>query len=106
MISKELFVEVIEDAKKSDDYQSWLNKQLQSHGVDGFIFQPTCIDSAIKLLHELFGEADSGDTISYFCFELDYGRKWKPGVITENDGIDIDISTPEKLYDYLVFQGN
>ena len=105
MIKKDLFVEVLEDAKKSDDYQNWLNKQLKLNGVDGYLFQPTCVDSVIKLLHTYFSEADSNDIISYFCFDLDYGRKWKPDTISE-DGVDIDISTSEKLYDYLISENN
>lgn len=102
MISKELFVEVIEDARKSDDYQNWLNKQLKENGVDGYLFLPTCVDSVVKLLHTYFEKFDTNDIISYFCFELDYGRKWKSGMISEKNGADIDISTPEKLYEYLI----
>ena len=56
MIGKELFVEVIEDAMKSDDYQNWLNQQLISKGAEGCLFQPTCVDSVIKLLHIIFAE--------------------------------------------------
>jgi len=59
MISKELFVEVLEDAKKSDDYQNWLNKQLKENGADGYIFQPTCVDSVVKLLHFYFEDAEN-----------------------------------------------
>lgn len=101
MISKELFVEVLEDAKKSDDYQNWINRQLKENGADGCLFQPTCVDSVIKLLHESFGVSDSDGTIEYFCFELDYGRKWKPGLITDKDGVDIDLSTSGNLYEFL-----
>ncbi|MCI8454876.1 MAG: hypothetical protein HFE84_09730 [Lachnospiraceae bacterium] len=100
MIDKELFTEVIEDAKKSDDYQKWLNKQLKKNGVDGYIFQPNCVDDVIKLLHACFGEADAKDVISYFCFELDYGRKWEPGMWIENE-TDVELSTPAHLYSYL-----
>lgn len=102
MISKELFVEAMEDAKKTDDYQNWLNSQLQKNGAEGYIFQPTCVDSVIKLLHFCFSESDSSEMISYFCFELDYGRKWKPGMAKAKDGTDINLSAPEHLYDYLV----
>lgn len=102
MICKELFIEVIEDARKSDDYQNWLNRQLRENGVEGFIFQPSCVDSVIKLLHNWFGDADADDMISYFVFELDYGRKWKDGIVIGDDGIDINLSTPGKLYDYLI----
>ena len=106
MIGKELFVEVIEDAMKSDDYQNWLNQQLISKGAEGCLFQPTCVDSVIKLLHIIFGDADSENVISYFCFELDYGRKWKEGIITEQNGEDINLSSPELLYDYLISENN
>ena len=106
IINKELFIEVLEDAKKTDDYQNWLNKQLQSNGVDGYIFQPNCVDSVIKLLHNILGDADTDDMISYFCFELDYGRKWKEGMVIDSNGTDIDLSTPGKLYDYLLSQND
>lgn len=101
-ISKELFVEAIEDMKKSDDYQNWLNKTMQSKGVEGYLYQPNCVDIVIKLLHNLFYNTDKGDTISYFCLDLDYGRKWKPGSIADKNGKDIDLSTSENLYDYLI----
>lgn len=100
IITQELFTEVIEDAKKSDDYQVWLNKQLKKNGVEGYIFQPNCVDDVIKLLHVCFGEADAKDAISYFCLELDYGRKWKPGIWLES-GTDVELSTPAHLYSYL-----
>lgn len=106
MITKELFVEAMEEAKKCDDYQNWLNKQLRKSGADGYIFQPNCIDSVIKLLHFYFKKADANDTITYFCFELDYGRKWKPGMVTEKDGGDVVLSTSEDLYNYLISQEN
>lgn len=106
MISKELFCEVFEDLKKADDYQIWLNEQLQAKGVEGYIFQPSCIDSTIKLLCDCFSEYDSNDMISYFCFELSYGRKWKSGMITEKNGSDINLSSPSYLYDYLTKQKN
>ncbi len=102
MIDKEVFVEVIEDAMKSDDYQNWINKQLRANGAEGYLFHPTCVDSVIKLLHTFFGDADLDDTISYFCFELDYGRKWKEGMIMGQNGEDINLSSPELLYDYLI----
>ena len=44
--------------------------------------------------------------ISYFCFELDYGRKRKEGMIAEQNGEKINLSSPEMLYDYLVSKNN
>ncbi len=106
MINKDLFCEVMEDIKKADDYQNWLNAQLQRNGVEGYLFQPTCIDSAIKLLHFCFGNSDIDDTISYFCFELNYGRKWKEGMLTGEDGRDIVLATSSDLYNYLISKSN
>lgn len=102
IISKELFVEAIEDVKKSDNYQDWLNKTMQSKGVEGYLYQPNCVDTVIKLLHNLFYDTDKEETISYFCLDLDYGRKWKHGSFIDKNGKDIDLSTSEKLYNYLI----
>ena len=41
-----------------------------------------------------------GEELRYFCFEIDFGRKWKPGMVTDK-GRDIDLSSSAKLYDYL-----
>ena len=42
------------------------------------------------------------DMISYFIYELDYGKKYKAGCVLDENMNEIDLSTPEKLYDYLV----
>ena len=41
------------------------------------------------------------EDIEYFCFELEFGKKWKPGMIEDEDGNDIDLSSAEKLFDFL-----
>jgi len=38
--------------------------------------------------------------IEYFCFELDFGRKYKKGMIKDNSK-NIDFSDAGKLWDYL-----
>lgn len=50
-----------------------------------------------KLMHDTFGN------ISYFIYELDYGREYQEGCISDKNG-KIDISTPEKLYDFLMLE--
>ena len=44
---------------------------------------------------------DSCEDIDYFIYELDYGRKYEPGMIKDEHDQDIDFSTAGKLYDYL-----
>ena len=49
-----------------------------------------------KMMHDKY------DNIEYFLYELDYGRKYESGMITDEQGKDIDIHTPELLYDYIL----
>ncbi len=53
----------------------------------------------VKLLEKLM--QDSVGNISYFIYELDYSREYREGCVSDNNG-NIDISTPEKLYDLLM----
>lgn len=53
----------------------------------------------VKLLEKLM--QDSVGNITYFIYELDYGREYQEGCVSDNNG-NIDIGTPEKLYDYLM----
>ena len=53
-----------------------------------------------KLLQILMG-CEVND-IEYFCFCLDFGESWESGMVTDGNGNDIDLSTAEKLYDFLV----
>ena len=53
----------------------------------------------VKLLERLM--QDNAGNISYFIYELDYGKTYKEGCISDQSG-NIDFSTPEKLYDYLM----
>lgn len=50
-----------------------------------------------KLMQDTFGN------VSYFIYELDYGREYQEGCISDKNG-NIDISTPEKLYDFLILE--
>lgn len=53
----------------------------------------------VKLLEKLM--QDRGGNISFFIYELDFGREYREGCVSDKNG-NIDISTPEKLYDLLM----
>lgn len=55
----------------------------------------------VKLLEKLM--QDSGGDISYFIYELDYGKDYQEGCLSDENG-NIDISTPEKLYEFLTME--
>ena len=44
---------------------------------------------------------DNFGNISNFIYELNYGREYREGCVLDKNG-NIDISTPEKLYDFLM----
>lgn len=53
----------------------------------------------VKLLEKLM--QDHVGNISHFIYELDYGREYQEGCISDKND-NIDFSTSEKLYDYLM----
>ena len=68
--------------------------------------------SAIQLLAQLvaYGSPINPewvlDDLEYFIYELDYGREYEPGMITDEQypGNIVDFSNADHLYDYLVWR--
>lgn len=102
LLDRELFVEILDEVKTVFDYSDNLNKFFHQNNVEGYIYQPDCIVPTLTLLHIAMGEADKNEWIDYFVEGLDFGRKWEPGIVKDKDGVDIDLSDAEKLYDFLI----
>lgn len=101
-ISKEMFVSAIKDIQNSKDFFRGLNNYFSSKDCDGYLYPPTCVDTVITLLHTLFGEMDQDELISYFVWELDFGRAYEDGDVLDDDGNNIRLSNAEDLYDFLI----
>ena len=107
MISKEEFVKFLGYIKKTQKKEDKIDTFVRELSFDGYCYMLSDeISYMIEMLCAAMGiEYNSddicGDDIQYFIYDLEWGTNWKPGCITEDDK-DIDISTPEKLYDYLV----
>ena len=106
MISKEKFVSILEEMKELHDIEDKINDLGRKYSNDsirdfGFFSYMTCQDETIiDLLCTIFKDSD---IISWWIYDLDFGRAYKDGCITEDNGnIIIDLSTADKLYDYLV----
>ena len=97
-LNREIFTEIMNDIKMVYEYHESLNAFLHEKGAEGYIFQPDGVSSVIKLLHMIFEKEDRDEWISYFCFELEFGKKWKAGMITDKDGEDIPLGTIGDLY--------
>ena len=106
-LSKEEFVEIMNRLRESSDLVDKVDElfrnsrdNVERDFCNGASLQISHESIVILLLKKLL--KDTGEDISYFIYELDYGRNYEPGMITDKDGHDIDFGSPEKLYDYLV----
>lgn len=100
MLCREVFKQCIEEIRTANKFNEDFNKMFSRCEADGWVFFPTCEVSTIKLLSMLCND-QCGDMISYFCYDLDFGSKWKKGMILDKDGQDIKLATVDDLYDYL-----
>ena len=111
LISKEEFCEIIKQLRGAKDLQDQVGELYRNsecnraHDYCNYgAIQINHEDIVINLLKVMFD--DVIDDIHYFVYELDYGREYKDGMITEIDKEGnkktVDLSTAEKLYDYLI----
>ena len=109
MINKDKFINILERLKATDDTVKQINDILyncrdtvEADFTSGSSMMICHEDLVIELLENMFDT----DMISYFIYELDYGKKYIDGCVQNSDGSIIDISTSEKLYDYLLEESN
>lgn len=105
MISKEKFVEIINRLKGYTELQNKINDlfrdNIDNKEMDFVNAGSICIGHESVVVYLLENMFDT-DMISYWIYELDYGEKYKAGCVLDENMNEIDLSTPEKLYDYLV----
>lgn len=104
VLSKEEFVKVINKLQECIDFENKIADAFYSFDCQAPEF-PLPYDVIVDTLNTMFdlnSNTSWGSDIDYFCIELDFGRKYEPECITYADGTEIDMSTPEKLYDYLL----
>ena len=106
MISKEKFVDIINKLQKVDNFVNETNEKARqlNYSVISDFFNASSLSIShetivVELLENIFEE---WNVLSWWIYELDYGRKYKNGCISDKNGNIIDLSTAEKLYDYLI----
>ena len=103
MIKKDLFVQTINFIRDRNDAMAKINEVFTAE-FDDSVFYPyfKYDDQMLKVLAASFDYDDSlmYDWLSYYCFELDFGRKHELGCVTKDD-VSIPLGTPEELYDML-----
>ena len=105
MITKERFIEIIKRLENYNKLQENINglfdECIETKESDFCNAGSICIGHesvVVELLENMFNT----DMISYWIYELDYGRQYKDGYVQDGEGNIVDLSTLEKLYDYLI----
>ena len=99
VISKEKFIACIRNIENEIRFDEELTKLYSSYGGIPPHISPDCICMFVDLLDDLMSPEER--LVCYFCFQLDFGKNSAYNDY-EVDGNIIDLSTAEKLYDYLV----
>lgn len=100
-MKKETFVDLIkllqEHYKREEKLVDIYFAQYQEYPVDR---ATGLIEGIVNILDEFSGE----DTVSWWLFDTPNGIEGnvKLGVLSDSEGNPIDVSTPEKLYDFIV----
>lgn len=103
----EEFVSIIDKLREASDLVDRVNElfrnsrdNMENEFFNAAGLQLSHENVVVNLLKKLM--YDRYEWIEYFIYELDYGRSYEPGMITEADGTEIDLSSAEKLYNYLI----
>ena len=108
LISREEFVKCIDRLREATDLVNKIDNlmresrdNIENDFMNASALQITHEQIVIDLLEKLTHDDEIYSDISYFIYELDYGREYEPGMVKDNDGNELDFSTAGSLYDYL-----
>ncbi len=108
MLTREQFRKTFDDIRNLEKREEIFNEAVKQMGLDGYcLIYSDAISSIIDLLSAAMGlearNKDEFNDIEYFCYELDFGRAdFASHAIELPEGKTIDLSSVDKLYDYLV----
>jgi hypothetical protein len=98
MISKENFIKYINKLKELYDIQNAINEagcKLENFTISFAEYEQIVVDILIDTFD------DKEDWLSYYIYEINFGRDYKPGTISIN-GKDVLMSNAGELYDLLM----
>lgn len=109
MINKEKFCKIIEGLKDIEEIQGKIkdifrnskNEILKDFGSPYTLVVPT-EHIVVDLLKDNFKLNDKDNTLEWWIWEMSYGKNITAEDVMDENGKFIDLTTPEKLYDYLV----
>lgn len=107
MITKQKFVEIVNRLKDYDDLQKKIQElfkdNIDNQEMDFMNAGSICVGHetiVVKLLENMFNDRENW--ISWWLYEQDYGRSVSIDDVFDEMGNLIDLTTPEKFYDFLI----
>lgn len=86
--------------KHDQDWSAKLAALFPEERIFGIYDNSKVNNALLHILQQEMNDASKDSWIEYFCYELDFGRKYYEGCAAQ-DGKNIDLSSPETLFDYL-----
>lgn len=105
MISLEEFCKIIQTIKSHFEKTSEFSQDMSKYfdGFPMFKLDGEIVEIVFLLLENIF--KDKSQWIAYFCYDLDFGAKYQLDSVLDANHIPIDLSTPDKLYYFLLKEG-
>lgn len=99
-MKKELFTKCIEQLKAHQEKSDKICNLLDSLSEETNCFYPFDDDDQLifSILADYYSEEILENDIAYFCYDLEFGKYWAPGTITQDDK-DIKMETIDDLYE-------
>ena len=102
MLTRKQFKEVMLEIMELDKLEKTVDAAMKLLSPDfmGFSFEKP-MNTVIKTLQYSIEGLTDPDWISYWIYELNYGKKAKTGTVRSKSGRNIPIKTIDDLYDLL-----
>ena len=103
-MTKELFIATINSIQKQIEIDRKNSSMLQEMFPDDRIYFGYNNSELFNALNKILKESmkDKYDWIYYFMYELDFGEKYYDGCVLDKDKSIIDLSSAERLYEFLI----
>lgn len=102
IISKKLFIETMNKLKIYDEKMDMVDSALRILDSDfGGLYITAPFEVVFPILREIFNDKENS-WLEYLAFEKNWLMGYEPGDVTDENGDEIDLSTWDKVYDFLI----
>lgn len=95
------YLGLVEESERFKEKLSNITYEYSSRvRVDVNFDYPSNTEIIVELIEKVFNDYD--EWISYWCYELDFGNKYKDGMIKDKDGNNISLKTVNDLWNIII----